>query len=203
MGIKKTFLKQFGKPSGTLGKFVGYLMSVKNKERSNWTVEKINFKPSDYILKIGYGPGTTLKKIASKLTTGFIAGIDHSPVMLTQAIKKNNKNIENNKVDLKCGTVWELKYPEKYFDIIFGSNVHFFWKDTVKEFNRLYSFLKENGRLVMVFQPRYIKSEEQLQKEAEKTKTQFAETGLKNIEVDFKKMKPVSCILHQRTKITF
>jgi ubiquinone/menaquinone biosynthesis C-methylase UbiE len=194
MRIKTTFLKQFSKPTGILGKFVGYIMSVKNKERSNWTVEKLNFKPSDSILEIGYGPGVTLKKIARNLTTGFIAGIDHSPIMLTQAIKRNNKNIENNKVDLKCGTVWELNYPEKYFDIIFGSNVHFFWKDPVKEFKRLYTYLKENGRLVMVFQPRYLKSEEQLQIEADKIKIQYEEIGLKNIEIDFKTMKPVTCI---------
>ncbi len=194
MGIKKSFFKQFGRPTGILGKFVGYIMSVKNNERSDWTVEKIKFRPTDRILEIGFGPGTTLNKIAGKLTTGSISGIDHSTVMLTQAINRNKKNIENNKVDLKCGTIWDLNYPEKHFDIIFGSNVHFFWKDPVKEFKKLSSPLKDSGRLVMIYQPWYLKSKGQVQQEANKVKFQYKEAGLKNIEIDYKQMKSMTCI---------
>jgi SAM-dependent methyltransferase len=114
--------------------------------------------------------------------------------MLGQAAKKNRKSIDSKKAELKCGTVWDLDYPEEHFDIIFGSNVHFFWEDPEKEFQKLYSFLKQDGRLIMVFQPRWTKSEEQVKQVAEKTKKQYEEAGLKNIEIEFKQMKPVTCI---------
>jgi len=194
MGLKQKINKQFGNPEGNLGRFVGWLMSIKNRDRANWTIEKLNFKPTDYLLEIGYGSGAAFKVIAKQLTSGFIAGIDHSPVMLEQATKKNRKNIERKKAELKCGTVWDLEYPEEHFDIIFGCNVHFFWENPILEFLKLYSFLKQDGRLIMVFQPRWAKSEEQVKQIAENTKEQYEEVGLKNIEYDFKPMKPVTCI---------
>jgi len=194
MGLKQTINKQFGKPEGNLGHLVGWLMSIKNRNRAKWTIDKLNFKPTDFILEVGYGSGATLKTVANQLTSGFIAGIDHSPVMLKQATKKNKKHIESKKADLNCGSVWDLNYPEEYFDIIFGSNVHFFWEDPTMEFQKLYSYLKQAGRLIMVFQPRWAKSEEQVKQIAENTKEQYEEVGLKNIEYDFKPMKPVTCI---------
>ena len=194
MELKKTFLRQFGKPTGTLGRFVGWLMSFKNKDRAMWTFESVKLKPADIVLEVGYGPGSTFKKVADNLTTGFIAGIDHSDAMFRQASKRNRKHIVRNQAKLECGTVWDLKYPENYFDTIFGSNVHFFWENPVNEFRKLVSLLKPNGRLVMVFQPRWTKSEEEVKQVAENTKKQYEDSGLKNIEYDFKKMRPVTCI---------
>ena len=160
MGLKKNFFNQFRKPTGNLGHFVGWLMSVKNRGRAQWTFENLKLKPTDILLEVGYGPGSTLKKVADNLTTGFIGGIDYSEVMFDQATKRNKRHIDSKKVKLECGVVWDLKYPENYFDTIFGSNVHFFWKNPVDEFRKLVSLLKPNGRLVMVFQPRWTKSEE-------------------------------------------
>jgi len=194
MGLKQNFIKQFGKPTGNLGRFVGWLMSFKNKDRASWTFENLKLKPTDVVLEVGYGPGSTLKKVADNLTTGFVAGIDHSEVMLDQATKRNKKHIDQKRVKLECGTVWHLDYPEEHFDIIFGSNVHFFWENPIKEFQKLYSFLKQGGRLIMVFQPRWTKSDEQVKQVAEETKKQYEEAGFKNIVFSFKPMKPVTCI---------
>jgi ubiquinone/menaquinone biosynthesis C-methylase UbiE len=194
MGLKQILNEQFGKPDGNLGRFVGWIMSIKNRDRAKWTIEKLNFKPTDYILEIGYGSGSSFKVVADQLTSGFIAGIDHSSIMLEQATKKNRKNLESKKAELKCGTVWDLDYQEEHFDIIFGSNVHFFWENPTKEFQKLYLFLKHGGRLIMIFQPRWTKSEEQVKQVAEKTKKQYEEAGFKNIEIGFKPMKPVTCI---------
>lgn len=192
MGLKQLIVKQFGKPAGTLGLVVGWLLSMKNNTRVDWTFEKLRLKPSDTLLEIGYGPGVTLKKVADNLTSGFIAGIDHSEIMLDQASRRNKMHIEKGKVKLECGTAWDLKYPENYFDIIYGSNVHFFWKNPAKEFKQLVSFLKPDGRLVMVFQPRLAKIE--IREVANETRAQYEEAGLTNIEIDFKKMSPLTCI---------
>ena len=192
MGLKQIIIKQFEKPTGVLGRFVGWLLSFKNNDRVNWTFEKLQLRPSDILLEVGYGSGVTLKKFADNLTSGFIAGIDHSDIMLEQASKRNKEQIEKGKIKLECGTVWDLKYPENHFDIIYGSNVHFFWKNPAKEFKQLVSFLKPGGRLVMVFQPQLAKTE--IREVANETKTQYEEAGLTNIEIDFKEMSPVTCI---------
>ena len=90
-------------------------------------------------------------QVANSLTSGFLAGIDHSRIMFKQASKRNKEQITERKVKLECGTVWDLSYPDSYFDIIYGSNVHIFWENPVKEFKGLAELLKPGGRLVMVF----------------------------------------------------
>jgi ubiquinone/menaquinone biosynthesis C-methylase UbiE len=192
MGLKQIIIKQFGKPTGTLGRVVGWLLSFKNNDRAKWTFEKLQVQPGDTLLEIGYGAGVTLKKVADNLTSGFIAGIDHSEIMFKQASGRNKKHVENAKVKLECGTIWDLRYPENHFDIIYGSNVHFFWENPVKEFRQLVKLLKLGGRLVMVFQPRMTKTEVKVV--VNEAKTQYEEVGLTNIEIDLKKMSPVTCI---------
>jgi ubiquinone/menaquinone biosynthesis C-methylase UbiE len=192
MGLRQIIIKQFGKPTGVFGRFVGWLLSFKNNDRVDWTFEKLKVGPSDILLEVGYGPGVTLKKVANNLTSGFIAGIDHSDIMMEQASRRNKEQIEKGKVKLECGTVWDLTYPENHFDIIYGSNVHFFWENPTKEFRQLVLFLKPGGRLVMVFQPRLVKTE--VREIAHETRMQYEAVGLKNIEIDFKKMSHVTCI---------
>ncbi|NJO88251.1 MAG: class I SAM-dependent methyltransferase [Chloroflexia bacterium] len=194
MGLKQNLFKQFRKPTGSLGRVIGWLMSIKNKDRASWTIDNLRINPGDKLLEIGYGPGVTLGKAANRLTSGFIAGIDHSEIMLKQATKRNKKHIENNKVKLEQGTIWDLEYPDNHFDTIYGSNVHFFWKDPVEEFTELVKLLKPEGQLLMVFQPRWTTTEDEVKEVAEKTKIQYEKVGLTNIKTDFKKMSPVTCI---------
>jgi len=186
--------QQFRKPTGFVGQIVGRILAVDNKQRSLWTVEKLKVRPTDTILEVGFGPGVTLELVAGQLTSGFVAGIDHSEVMLRQASKRNRKYIDGEKVRLKRGTIEDLAYPENSFDLIYGSNVHFFWEDQVAEFRKLQALLKPCGRLVMVFQPRWAKNEEEIKGIATKTKQQFEAAGLKNIEIKFKKLNPVTSI---------
>ena len=167
-------------------------MSFKNNDRVTWTLEKLQSRPNDILLEVGYGSGVALKKVANNLTSGFIAGIDHSDIMLEQASKRNKEQIEKGKVKLECGTIWDLKYPKNHFEIIYGNNVHFFWENPTKEFKQLVSFLKSGGRLVMVFQPRLAKTK--VKEVAEETKKQYKEVGLTDIEIDFKEMGSVKCI---------
>lgn len=67
MGLKQSFLKQFSKPTGNLGRFVGWLMSFKNKSRADWAFENLRLKPTDMVLEVGYGSGSILK-VAKNLT---------------------------------------------------------------------------------------------------------------------------------------
>src|SRR5687768_7102529 len=140
MSLKNSFLKQFGRPVGTLGLIAGWLMEKSNKERNKWLINKMQFKASDRVLEIGFGTGDTFKEVASLLSRGFIAGIDHSHLMYTQSMRRMKDLIDQKRASLHFGTVWELKYPSNYFDVIYASNVHFFWPDPSLEFMQLRQF---------------------------------------------------------------
>ena len=72
--------------------------------------------------------------------------------------------------------------------------MHFFRENPVNEFTRLKTLIKPGRRLVMVFQSRWTKSEEEVKEVAEITKKQYEEADLTNIEVYLKKMSPATCI---------
>jgi SAM-dependent methyltransferase len=186
--------KQFRQPSGYSGKLAGWLMTAKNKARSEWTVEQLNIQTYQHILEIGYGTGRTLEEVAHKLKVGFIAGIDHSTLMYQEASRRNKRFIRQQLMQLHIGRVHDLNYPPHYFHTIYGSNVHFFWKEPQHEFIQLVRLLKTGGKLVMVFQPRWAIHEEDLKQAAEKIKSDFVEAGLVQIELDYKDMDPATCV---------
>lgn len=186
--------QQFHQPTGYKGKLAGWLMTAKNKARSDWTVEQLNIQPYQHILEIGYGTGRTLEEVAIRLKIGFLAGIDHSTLMYQEASRRNKRFIRQQLMQLHIGKVSDLNYPSHYFHTIYGSNVHFFWKEPQYEFIQLARLLKSGGRLVMVFQPNWANREEDLREAAEQIKQDFHEAGLVNIRLEYKDMDPVTCI---------
>lgn len=184
----------FRQPTGYKGKIAGWLMARENKARNAWMVEQLNVQPYQHILEVGYGPGNALQHVAGKLKVGFLAGIDHSLAMYQQAYRKNKSYIEQQLLHLHFGDLHELSYPPHYFHTIYGSNVHFFWKDPQAEFIRLSSLLKSKGKLVMVFQPRWARQEEEVLKSAEKLRKDFIEAGLTDVRIEYREMYPVTCI---------
>jgi len=184
----------FRQPAGYPGKLAGGLMSSMNRERSDWTVAQLDIQPYQHILEVGYGPGNTLQQVARQLKVGYLAGIDHSIAMYEQAYRRNKKYIGQQLVQLHVGDLSELPYPPHYFHTIYGSNVHFFWKDPQGEIIRLANLLKSSGKLVMSFQPRQAKGEADIQEAAEQLRKDYMEAGLTDVHFACQDMYPVKCI---------
>lgn len=194
MSIKKIMIRQFGHPSGNLGKLAGRIMSFSNKELGRWAIEKIKAEKDSRILEIGYGTGDTFLQLAKYLTNGFIAGVDHSALMYRQASGKCKELLKEDKAVLHHGTAWDMEYEEESFDIVFAANVHFFWQSPKLEFTKIAGLLKYQGRIVILFQPRWIKSEEELYKLAYQTRIHLHEAGFYGIRTDFKPIKPFGAV---------
>ena len=194
MNIRSKIYNQFGRPTGIAGRIAGRVMAFNNKKRSKWTLQKLGFSPSDNILEIGYGPGIIVNEIASILTAGFIAGIDHSEIMYNQANRRNKQHIQKKKVYLQKGTIDDLAFSAGTFDIIFGSNVHFFWDDQVGAFRKLRQLIKPDGRLIMIFQPRWAMGKTNIEQIAMASQNQFKKAGFSDPQVDFMKNKTIKLI---------
>jgi trans-aconitate methyltransferase len=184
----------FRQPAGYAGRLAGCLMSLKSKERSDWTVEQLNIQPYQHILEVGYGPGNTLQEVARRLKVGFLAGIDHSIAMYRQAYRRNKRFIEQQLLQLHIGDLNELSYPPHYFHTIYGSDIHLFLKEPHLEFIRLSGLLKSRGKLVMVFQPRMARNEAAIRQEGERIREDYITAGLTDIRIEYRDMHPVTCI---------
>lgn len=189
--MNKTISRQFEKPEGTLGSFIGTLMSLKNRNRIDWIVSLMNVKPGERILEIGYGPGVAIKKIGKKIGNGKIVGVDHSLTMLKQAAKRNSDLLERDKLLLHAGTIDDLN-RHILFDKVFAINVNLFWKDPVGEMKKIYNLLNPYGELFIALQPYYAKDDNHVRKISVDIESQMIKAGFTIKTVEFKKMSPIS-----------
>ncbi len=166
MGLLHTLALQFRRPSGFLGRVVGFLFRV-NREGNEWTLGLLEVQPTDHVLEVGFGPGLAIQKAAALASRGKVAGVDFSEAMLKQARKRNAAAIAAGRVELTLGDAAALPYPNDSFDKVFAANVVYFWKDPLANLNELRRVLKPGGRLAL-----YLIAKEDM------AKFKFTQTGV-------------------------
>lgn len=147
-------VQQFHQPTGWMGWCIGQLMALKNRSRSEWVIELIQVQPQDRILEVGFGSGADIRRVSALAPHGFVAGIDHSAVMVQQARNRNATAIRAQRVDLQCVTADAIPYADANFDKIFAINVAHFWTQPLKVLAELRRVLKPGGLIALAIQPR-------------------------------------------------
>jgi SAM-dependent methyltransferase len=185
--------KQFAKPTGPLGWVVGHVMAMKNKERSEFVFSILDLRPEDRVLEIGFGPGADVRR-ASEVAS-FVAGIDHSDVMVKQAARRNASAIRDGRVKLELGSAKSLPYPEAHFDKVFAINSAQFWKDSVATLAEVGRVLKPGGSIALAVQPRSKGATEDHAYQAGRGLADaMKKAGFSEIRCESRQMKPVSTV---------
>lgn len=197
MNLKNLLISQFMKPKGLLGNLAGYIMAHRpsNRERIFWTISLLNIKPDDRILEIGFGPGVAIEQISKIITNGFVAGIDHSKVMVSQARKRNREGIHQGKVEIMPGSAADIPHFGQPFDKIFAINAFQFWNGPDEILKKLRKLLKPGGIIALTLQPRLKKAtDEGATKIGEEIVKHLEKAGYSKVRLETKKMKPVSAV---------
>jgi SAM-dependent methyltransferase len=142
-------LHQFGWPRGGVGWLVGHLMALKNGAMNRAALAQLDPRPGERVLEIGYGPGRTLKQVARRLAGGLAAGLDHSEIMARQAARRCRRLIRRGRVEVKCGGVSAIPYPDESFDKAFAVNCFQFWPRPIDDLREVCRVLTPGGRLVL------------------------------------------------------
>ncbi|MCB9478024.1 MAG: class I SAM-dependent methyltransferase [Deltaproteobacteria bacterium] len=148
---KGTFSSHFGRPRGVVGRFVGWFMASRNPARGDWGLELLDVGPEDNVLEIGFGPGVFLEKAAAR-TSGHVAGVDHSDVMVAQAKRRNKATIAEGRMRVVQGDASSLPFPDAHFDRVLSINSYHHWHDPAAAMNEIARVLKPGGAVVIVEQ---------------------------------------------------
>jgi cyclopropane fatty-acyl-phospholipid synthase-like methyltransferase len=189
-----TAMSQPREQTGSWSRLTGWLAANKKKTLTDWTVEQLTIQPYQHILEIGHGTGYTLSEVARQLKIGFLAGMDESIDMYRIAYAKNKKLIAEDLMELHIGGIQDIAYPRHYFHTIYGTNTHLDWKSPSLAFRKLASHLRTNGKLVMVFQPAWASTDQDIKQAADKMKNEFWEAGLIKVQVEYRDLHPVTAI---------
>jgi ubiquinone/menaquinone biosynthesis C-methylase UbiE len=190
---------QFAKPTGMAGWMVGHLMAMKNGDRSVWVFSLLDLKPSDRVLEIGFGSGADMARASA--TAAFVAGVDHSDVMVRQAARRNAPAIREGRVNLQLGSAAQLAYPDSHFDKVFAINSVQFWKDLNKALNEINRVLKPGGWLALAVQPRSKNATDETARQVGiGVSKALAASGFEEVHCEFRQMHPVAtvCVLGRR-----
>ncbi len=149
---QRLLARQLSRPSGFLGRFVlGAVWNKRNAALNDVTFAGMELRDDDRVLDIGFGGGYLLGKIAEIVHSGFIAGVDASPVMVDNARRRFQETIQAGKMDLRCAQVEALPFPDESFSKVSSVNSIFYWSNPAAGLAEIYRVLKTNGRLVLTF----------------------------------------------------
>lgn len=154
--IRRFLRAQFGHPTGFLGSIAGKIMARRpsNLDRSRWVISLLDIKPTDRVLEVGFGPGLAIEMASEIAAQGFVAGIDHSKEMVTQATRRNAEAVRNGRVALYQGSAARPPQFDELFDKVFTINSIHFWEDPVECLSGLRRLMKPQGLIAVAIQPR-------------------------------------------------
>jgi SAM-dependent methyltransferase len=147
---------QFHRPRGPVGHLVGWIMASRssNRERNIWAVSLLDVQPDDRVLELGFGPGIAIREAAWLAVHGQVCGVDHSEVMVRQAVRRNSASVRSGHVDLRLGSAQTLPGFGEPFDKVLAVNSAGFWPEPVERLRQLRGLLRAGGRIAIVSQPR-------------------------------------------------
>jgi SAM-dependent methyltransferase len=147
---------QFSRPAGLPGRIAGGIMAhrASNRRRNAWAVSLLDVQREDRVLEIGFGPGIAIRELSARAPEGHVSGLDHSPVMVQQAARRNAEAVRRGQVDLRLAAAESLLALEAPFDKILAVNVPLFRDRPVEQLGNLRRVLRTGGRIAIAFQPR-------------------------------------------------
>ena len=152
--VRQHISRQFGKPSGLLGRMLERGMSKRTAGDAEWTVSLLGIQPNSRILEIGFGGGVSTQLASRQASQGFVAGIDHSTTMVQVARKRNADAIRAGRMELNYGDAAAIPYPDDSFDIVFSLHSIYFWSDPVECLRGFRRVLRPGGLLAITIQPK-------------------------------------------------
>lgn len=152
MAFQHYLARQLSSPSGIVGKVVlGRLWNRRNAALNEATLAQMDLREDDRVLDIGFGGGFLLGKAIATVKRGRVAGLDASPVMVENCRARYRDEIKDGRVDIRCGRVETVPYPDGHFSTVSSVNSIFYWRDARQGIAEIYRILENRGRLVLTF----------------------------------------------------
>lgn len=150
-------IAQFHRPTGLGGRIAGRIMSSRpsNVARSRRAAQLLDVQPNERVVELGCGPGVAIAALAAQATRGLVVGVDHSPVMIRQAHRRNRAAAEAGRVSLIEASVEGLTVEDGPFDAALAINTVGMWPEPPARLREVAAqLLRPGARIALVAQPR-------------------------------------------------
>jgi ubiquinone/menaquinone biosynthesis C-methylase UbiE len=149
MVLRDAMFRQFGRPTGWLGKLIAVGMNVEHQKLWRWALELVPLQPDSIILDIGCGGGKSIEVLARRASQGKVYGIDYSRDMVQTSRFLNRGLIRSGRAEIKHASVSRLPFPDHSFDLVACFECCYFWPDMIESLREIERVLKQNGLLLI------------------------------------------------------
>jgi SAM-dependent methyltransferase len=135
---------------GFLGRLIAFIMARETWLQNLRATDALDVAASDHVLDVGCGPGRSLAALAQRASSGHVAGVDPSDLMVEIAVNRNRALVKARRVEVVIGSACDLPFENGAFDKALCVHVVYFWKDLDLAFREIARVLKPGGRLILV-----------------------------------------------------
>jgi len=143
-------VSQCQKPRGWRGRFVLWKMNSGHSKLTDWGLSHVSIGENFTILDVGCGGGRTLSKLGGTAKLGKVYGVDHSEESVAASKRTNAQWIHAGRVEVRHGSVSQLPFPDRTFDIVTAVETHFWWADLPGGMREILRVLKPGGKLTVI-----------------------------------------------------
>jgi arsenite methyltransferase len=122
---------------------MGYLMNRGNQRINAFAIRQLSVAPSDRVLEIGFGGGSTLRHLIDK--GGYLAAVDRSRDVIRRAESRFSQDVAVGKATFHEGTVDALPFGQSSFDKILTVNTVYFWESLDRGFREIRRVVAPRG----------------------------------------------------------
>ena len=145
--------RQAGRPTGWLGRVIARVMAVETAAANEAALDFLHLRDADRVLEIGFGHGQTIERVAKRVPSGSVAGVDHSEAMVQVARRRCAALIASGRVQLYCADSTRLPVANESFDKALAVHTLYFWQPIGAHLDEIRRVLVPGGRLVLAFRP--------------------------------------------------
>jgi ubiquinone/menaquinone biosynthesis C-methylase UbiE len=144
------YVSQCRKPRGWLGRLVLWNMNSRHSRVTDWGLANLAIEKQFIILDVGCGGGRTLSKLVAAATEGKVYGIDYSEESVAASKRTNARSLELGRVQVQLGSVSQLPFADRMFDLITAVETHFWWPDLPGDLREVFRVLKPGGTFIII-----------------------------------------------------
>jgi len=189
MLFKRLIDKNFRRPGGLVGLYIIKFLK-KNQTEYDELEPLLKLNKGDKVLEIGYGLGMGIYDYSHKYDCTFY-GIDFSRLMYRKALRLNHEKVSEGNVILQCGNFDDYSVESDTFHCIYLINVIYFWEEIQSRFQKIFSMLKQNGKVIIfMVDSEYFKGTKQVKnknifhlRSIGDVVTEMEKTGFKSVEI--------------------
>ena len=145
--MKEWLRDHCGNPRGLLGRVILKLMHVEHSSNLRWSIERLDFQPTDIVLDIGCGSGNAVQMVVPMVFKAY--GIDRSLLAVEEARRQNQLEIQKGRVEIFQATLDETTFPRESFQLVTAFETVYFWENIEKDFSLIFDLLSPQGKFAI------------------------------------------------------